>query len=84
MLEAIVKGAAGGPADPAKTRQALRALDTQSVLGRVAFDEKGDPKYFSAVLFQTINGKQVVVYPRERSQGKATYPAVPWNPPSGK
>jgi hypothetical protein len=49
----------------------------------VAFDDKGDPKYFSAVLFQTVNGKQVVVYPRERAQGKATYPAVPWNPPAG-
>ena len=84
MLDAIVKGAAGGAPDPAKTRQALRALDAESVLGRVAFDEKGDPKYFSAVLFQTVNGKQVVIYPRERAQGKAIYPAVPWSPPSGK
>ncbi len=81
MLDAIVKGAAGGPYDPAKTRNALRALDTESVLGRVAFDEKGDPRHFTAVLFQTIGGKQVVVYPRERAVGAAVYPAVPWNPP---
>jgi branched-chain amino acid transport system substrate-binding protein len=83
MLDAIAKGAGGAAPDPAKTRQALRALDTQSVLGRVAFDEKGDPRFFSAVLFQTVGGKQVVVYPRDRAQGKATYPAVPWSPPAG-
>jgi branched-chain amino acid transport system substrate-binding protein len=80
MLESIAKGAGGGAYDPAKTRQALRAMDVQSLIGRVAFDEKGDPKYFSAVLFQTIGGKQVVVYPKDRAAGKATYPAVPWNP----
>jgi branched-chain amino acid transport system substrate-binding protein len=80
MLEAIHKGAAGGSIEPAKTRQVLRAMDTPSVIGRVAFDEKGDPKHFSAVLFQTIGGKQVVVYPRDRAAGKAIYPSVPWSP----
>jgi branched-chain amino acid transport system substrate-binding protein len=83
MLDAIVKGAAGGRHDPAKTRQALRSMDVQSVLGRVAFDERGDPKHFTAVLFQTVGGKQVVVYPRDRAAGKAVYPGVPWNPPAG-
>ena len=83
MLEAIVKGAAGGPYDPARTRQALRAMDAPSVIGRVAFDDKGDPRHFTAVLFQTIGGKQVVVYPADRASGKAIYPAVPWSPPAG-
>jgi branched-chain amino acid transport system substrate-binding protein len=74
MLEAIHKG--GGP--PEKTRQALRALDVVSPLGRVAFDDKGDPKYFSAVLFQTQKATQVVVYPTDRAAGTVQYPGVPW------
>jgi branched-chain amino acid transport system substrate-binding protein len=53
-------------------------MDTVGPLGRVAFDEKGDPKYFTAILFQTIKGNQVVVYPKDRAIGTIQYPAVPW------
>lgn len=74
MLEAVAKG--GGP--PEATRAALRAQDVVGPLGRVAFDGKGDPKYFTAVLFQTRNGTQVVVYPPDRAAGTIRYPAVPW------
>jgi branched-chain amino acid transport system substrate-binding protein len=78
-LEAIRKGGGdSGAYSPEKTRAVLRALDTMSPIGRVAFDEKGDPKYFVAVLFQTQKGKQVVIYPKDRSTGKVVYPAVPW------
>jgi ABC-type branched-subunit amino acid transport system substrate-binding protein len=79
MLDAIVQG--GGKSavyNPEKTRNALRALDTIGPLGRVAFDEKGDPKYFTAVLFQTQKGNQVVVYPKDRALGTSQYPGVPW------
>lgn len=79
MLEAIVKGAGSGGTSFAGTRQALRAMDAVTPIGRVAFDERGDPKYFSAVLFQTRGGQQVVVYPRDRASGTAKYPAVPWS-----
>jgi branched-chain amino acid transport system substrate-binding protein len=78
MLEAIVKGAGSGAASAAQTRQVLRAMDAVTPIGRVAFDERGDPRHFSAVLFQSRGGKQVVVYPRDRATGSATYPAVPW------
>ncbi|MGO9571244.1 MAG: amino acid ABC transporter substrate-binding protein [Desulfomonilaceae bacterium] len=79
MLEAIRKGGGeSGAYSPEKTRSVLRALDTMSPIGRVAFDEKGDPKYFVAVLFQTQKGKQVVIYPKDRSTGSVVYPAVPW------
>ena len=79
MLEAIQQGG-GKPGDygPEKTRTALRAMDTVGSLGRVAFDEKGDPKYFSAILFQTQKGNQVVVYPKDRAMGIVQFPAVPW------
>lgn len=74
MLEAVRTG--GGP--PERTRAALRSLDVVGPLGRVAFDEKGDPRFFTAVLFQTRNGTQVVVYPPDRAAGSIRYPAVPW------
>lgn len=78
-LEAIHKGGGdSGAYSPEKTRAVLRAFDTMSPIGRVAFDEKGDPKYFVAVLFQTQKGKQVVIYPKDRSTGTVVYPAVPW------
>jgi branched-chain amino acid transport system substrate-binding protein len=78
VLDAIVKGAGTGAPSAARTREALRAMDQVTPIGRVAFDERGDPRHFTAVLFQTEGGKQVVVYPRDRATGKVVYPAVPW------
>jgi len=79
MLEAIVQGGGkSGDYNPERTRTTLRAMDIVGPLGRVAFDEKGDPKYFTAILFQTQKGNQVVVYPKDRAMGTAQYPAVPW------
>jgi hypothetical protein len=79
MLEAIVQGGGkSGNYSFEKTRTVLRAMDTVGSLGRVAFDEKGEPKYFTAILFQTQKGNQVVVYPKDRALGTIRYPAVPW------
>ena len=79
MLEAIAQGGGkSGNYSPEKTRNTLRAMDIVGPIGRVAFDEKGDPKYFTAILFQTQKGKQVVVYPKDRAMGTILYPAVPW------
>jgi branched-chain amino acid transport system substrate-binding protein len=79
MLEAIVRGGgASGSYSAEKTRSALRGMDVVGPIGRVAFDEKGDPKYFSAILFQTQKGEQAVIYPKDRAIGKIKYPAVPW------
>ena len=64
-LEAIAQGGGqSGSYSPEKTRTVLRAMDTVGSLGRVAFDEKGEPKYFTAILFQTQKGNQIVVYPK--------------------
>src|SRR5512136_771771 len=79
MLEAIAQGGGkSGNYSPEKTRTVLRAMDIVGPLGRVAFDEKGDPKYFTAILFQTQKGNQIVVYPKDRAMGTIQYPAVPW------
>lgn len=79
MLEAIAQGGgASGNYSPEKTRNVLRGMDLVGPIGRVAFDEKGDPKYFTAVLFQTQKGNQAVIYPKDRAMGKIKYPGVPW------
>jgi len=79
MLDAIVQGGGkSGSYTPEKTRNVLRAMDLVGPIGRVAFDDKGEPKFFTAVLFQTQKGDQVVVYPKDRAMGKIQYPAVPW------
>ncbi len=79
MLEAIQRGAGeSGSYDKEKTRNSLRALDIMSPMGRIAFDDKGDPKHFTAILFQTQKGNQVVVYPKDRATGQVQYPGVPW------
>jgi branched-chain amino acid transport system substrate-binding protein len=79
MLDAIHKG--GGPQgaySAEKTRNALRSMDVISPIGRVAFDAKGDPKFFTALLFQVQKGKLVVIYPANRVNGQVVYPMVPW------
>jgi len=80
ILEAIDQGGgkSAGNYSPEKTRTALRGMNTVGPLGRVAFDERGEPKYFTAILFQTQKGNQVVVYPKDRAMGTVQYPAVPW------
>ena len=79
MLEAIAQGGGkSGNYSPEKTRNTLRAMDLVGPLGRVAFDDRGEPKYFTAILFQTQKGNQVVVYPKDRALGTIQYPAVPW------
>jgi branched-chain amino acid transport system substrate-binding protein len=84
MLDAIQRGGGeAGAYGAERTRAALRALDVTGPLGRVAFDDKGDPKYFTTVLFQIQDGKQVVVYPRDRATGTLRYPAVPWSANQG-
>lgn len=78
MLEAIARGGKDGGYRPEATRAALRKVDEVGPLGRVAFDAKGDPRHFTALLLQVRRGRPVVVWPRERAAGAAVYPAVPW------
>lgn len=57
-------------------RDALAAVDLETSLGRVKFDERGDPLFYERVIVQIQGGRHVVVYPRER----ATAPAAPVPP----
>jgi len=57
-------------------RDALAAVDLETPLGRVKFDERGDPLFYERVIVQIQGGRHVVVYPRER----ATAPPAPVPP----
>jgi branched-chain amino acid transport system substrate-binding protein len=53
--------------------QALAGLDLTLPLGRLAFDDHGDPRYYEHVVVQIQNRKMVVVYPPQRATGKVDF-----------
>ena len=53
--------------------RALSKLDITLPMGRLAFDEHGDPRYYQQVVVQIQNQKMVVVYPPERATGKVDF-----------
>ncbi len=55
-------------------RDALAAVDLETPLGRVKFDERGEPLFYERVIVQIQGGRHVVVYPRERAAAPAVYP----------
>jgi len=57
---------------PAVSR-ALAALDLTLPMGRLAFDENGDPRYYEHVVVQIQQQKMVVVYPPKRATGKVDF-----------
>ncbi|HET8578966.1 MAG TPA: ABC transporter substrate-binding protein [Methylomirabilota bacterium] len=55
-------------------REALAAADVMTPLGRIKFDDKGDPLYYERVIVQIQNGRHVVVYPRDRATASPQFP----------
>lgn len=72
-LEAVAR--AGRPLTGETLRDALAAADVATPLGRVKFDDKGDPLYYERVVVQIQNGRHVVVYPRNRATAPIQLPA---------
>lgn len=60
-----------GPA----VRDALDRVDVATPLGRVAFDEGGDPRFYERAVVQIQDGRHVVVYPPSRARAVPRYPA---------
>ena len=54
--------------------QALSKVDLTLPMGRVAFDEHGDPKYYRHVVVQIQNQRMVVVYPPSAPPGRWIFP----------
>jgi branched-chain amino acid transport system substrate-binding protein len=70
-MEAALKGKSGLTGEAVS--QALAGLDITMPMGRLAFDEHGDPLYYQHVVVQIQNQKMVVVYPPERATGKVDF-----------
>jgi branched-chain amino acid transport system substrate-binding protein len=76
LLSALEGAAAAGkPLAGEAVRDALARADVQTPLGRVKFDEAGDPLFYERVVIQIQGGRHVVVYPRERATAPVRYPA---------
>ncbi|MFW6126799.1 MAG: ABC transporter substrate-binding protein [Thermodesulfobacteriota bacterium] len=57
----------------AAVSRALAGLELTLPMGRLAFDEQGDPKYYQHVIVQIQQQKMVVVYPPERATGQVDF-----------
>lgn len=67
-----------GSVDPKKVRDALAALDVETMYGRVKFDKTGQVA-MGQVLVQIQNGKLVPIYVAGKMVGKAVYPTPKWS-----
>ncbi|RZM94789.1 hypothetical protein CWO91_39105 [Bradyrhizobium genosp. SA-3] len=68
-----------GSLDSDKLREALLKLETKTVFGDFAVDERGFQIGHKAITIQWQDGKQVVVWPDEVAAGKARFPTSPWS-----
>jgi len=68
-----------GSLDPSKVRDALAALDVTTFFGVIKFDSRGVNTYKPMVVEQIQNGKHFTVFPADVANGKASYPAPPWD-----
>ena len=66
-----------GVLDPKKVRDALAALDAETLYGRIKFEPTGQIA-LSQVLVQIQDGKIVPIYVSGKMAGKPVYPTPPW------
>jgi branched-chain amino acid transport system substrate-binding protein len=73
--EALAMGVEkAGSTDPAKVRDALATLDTQSFFGPIKFDSTGKNVTKPMGAIQIQNGKVVTVHPKAWAEGKLEWP----------
>lgn len=66
VIEAVKKVTEGGRfLTPDTLASSIRTIDITSPIGRIAFDEKGNPRYYSQVIVQIKEGSFIKVYPVE-------------------
>ena len=65
--------------DADKVRTELLALKMRTAFGDYAVDQDGFQTAHKMVTLQWQDGKILIVWPDELSNGKARYPAPPWN-----
>jgi branched-chain amino acid transport system substrate-binding protein len=65
---------AGGPTGGGPLRDALARVDIETPLGRVRFDERGDPLHYERVVVQIQARRHVVVYPPAAATARLVHP----------
>jgi branched-chain amino acid transport system substrate-binding protein len=78
LFDAIVRAYDAGTLKTGGLAAELRKTDKDTLIGRVAFDEKGDNPSFSHRMGQHQSGKVVIVWPKDAATGKMNFPGVPW------
>lgn len=78
LFEAIARAADKGTLKSGGVAQELAATDTETLIGRVQFNDKGDNTNFSHRVGQVQGDKIVLVWPDDAANGKMVYPGVPW------
>jgi branched-chain amino acid transport system substrate-binding protein len=66
---------AGKPITGEALRDALAAVEVDTPLGRVRFDDRGEPLFYERVIVQVQNGRHLVVYPPARATAPIRFPA---------
>jgi branched-chain amino acid transport system substrate-binding protein len=73
-MEAVAREGLPVAGDP--LRAALARVDQETPLGRIRFDERGDPLHYVRVVVQIQRGRHVVVYPPAVATAPLRYPAT--------
>ena len=78
LFDAAARAADAGTLDKGGIAVELRKTVTDTVIGKVRFDENGDNPEFTHRMGQHQGGKVVLVWPADAATGKVKYPGVPW------
>ena len=62
-----------------KVRDAILAMDMNTVFGAFKVDKDGIQIGHRMVMFQWQDGQKVIVWPEELAQDKPRFPTPPWN-----
>lgn len=68
-----------GSIDPEKVRDALAAIEEETIFGLVGYDERGRNVKGGTVVIQIQNGKPEIVFPEKVKQKEPKYPMTPWH-----
>ena len=78
LFQAIARAADQGTLKTGGVVEELAKTDSDTLIGRVQFDEQGDNVNFVHRMGQHQDGKIAIVWPREAANGKMQFPRVPW------
>jgi branched-chain amino acid transport system substrate-binding protein len=78
LFDAVAKAVDAGTVDKGGVAAELRKISTDTIIGKVRFDDAGDNPEFSHRMGQHQSGKVALVWPADAATAKMNFPAVPW------